>query len=117
MDMAKAGEWAFIAGVVIAIIAGAAAASVAAYAPNITLALVVLGLIVGFLNISEKETTPFLVAAIALIVAGTAVFTPLDQIVLGLGSIINGIVMNIAVFVTPAAILVALKGIWSMAKK
>jgi len=36
------------------------------------LKLVILGLIVGFLNITERKPTPFLVAAVALLVTGTA---------------------------------------------
>ena len=60
------GSWAFILGVLIAIIAGLAAAMVVEYAAMITLVLIILGLIVGFLNINDKETQPFLVATIAL---------------------------------------------------
>jgi hypothetical protein len=113
MDMRKVGEWAFLAGVIIALLAGIA---MPGDATAIT-ALVVLGVIVGLLNISEKETTSFLVAAIALIVVGTAGFAAIDTIVTGLGTMINNIVANIAVFVAPAAIIVALKAVWSMGKK
>ena len=49
------GKWAFILGVVIAVIAGLVGGWAAAYSPWILLVLVVLGLIVGFLNISAKE--------------------------------------------------------------
>lgn len=109
MDLAKAGEWAFIACVLIAVIAGIAAPGEG----MVAIALVVLGLIVGLLNISEKETTPFLVAAIALIVAGTAGFSLIPEI----GAMVANIVGNIAVFVAPAAVIVALKAVWTMAKK
>lgn len=109
MDMAKAGEWAFIACVIIAVIAGIATPGNA----TAVLALVALGIIVGLLNISEKETMPFLVASIALIVAGTAGFSSIPEI----GPMVANIVGNIAVFVAPAAVIVALKAVWSMAKK
>ena len=114
MDMAKAGEWAFIAGVVIAILAGVAAGALAGIAMYIPLALLVLGIIVGFLNVSEKETTQFLVAAIALLAAASvAQWSELPMV----GGYVVGILNNIAAFVAPAAVLVALKGVWSMAKK
>ena len=77
--------------------------------------LVVLGLIVGLLNVTERETTPFLVAAAALMLTGLSGDT-LSNIP-KIGSYLSGIVVQIAVFVTPAAIVVALKAIQSLAKE
>ena len=111
MKNKKMGEYAFLVGVVIAVLAGIASGSVAAYAGEITAVLVLLGVIVGLLNITEKETTPFLVAAIALVVAGTAGFSPIPAV----GTIIDSIVGMIALFVAPAAIIVALKAVYSLA--
>lgn len=113
MKMDKLGEWAFIACVVIAVVAGLASTGNSMVAA----ALVILGIIVGLLNVSEKETSAFLVAAIALIVAGTVAFGAIDNLFAGLGSMLNSIVGNIATFVAPAAIIVAIKAVWSMAKK
>ena len=109
----KMGEWAFIIGVVLAILFG--------FVPSEwegmgTLVLVVLGLVVGFLNISEKESTPFLVAAAALMLTGSA-GTTLSLIPPPvLGSFLQNAVEKIGVFVVPAAIVVALKSIQSLAK-
>jgi hypothetical protein len=60
------GSWAFILGVAIALLFGAFGGIIVAFAPWVTLVLVVLGLIVGFLNITAKEVNDFLIAAIAL---------------------------------------------------
>ena len=111
----KMGEWAFLIGVLIAIIAALFSLD-ERMAGWVTLLLVVLGLIVGFLNVTEKETTPFLVAAAALLLTGTtgeslSVIPPE-----ALGSFLQRAVMQIAVFVTPAAIIVALKAIKALAK-
>ena len=111
----KLGEWSFVGGILVAVV-------VALFSSNISgeikgwliLLLVVLGLLVGFLNITEKETTPFLVAVVALLATGTA-GTTLSLIPV-IGMYLQPIVMNIAVFVTPAAIVVALKAIQSLAK-
>jgi len=113
----KMGQWAFIIGVIIALIVGVFSANLS---PNtqgmLSLVLVVLGLVVGFLNVTEKETTPFLVAAAALMLTATSVDT-LKSIDLGmsLGIYLAGIVSQIAVFVAPAAVIVALKAINSLA--
>lgn len=66
MAQGKLGRWAFIIGLVISIILGFVAFSYA------TLVLVILGLIVGFLNVSEKQTSNYLIAVIALMVVGVA---------------------------------------------
>ena len=109
----KMGEWAFLVGIVIAVVIGLfpVKASVAGW---LVLLLVVLGLIVGLLNVTEKETTPFLVAAVALLITGTAGASL--SLIPVIGGYLQNIVEKIAVFVAPAAIVVALKSIQSLAK-
>ena len=109
--MSKAGSWSFIIGLVIALLVGLFAE---ASGVLVTL-LVVLGLIVGFLNVTEKETHGFLVAAIALILAGTA-GEYLASIPWGLGGILQRITNNFVVLVAPAAIVVGVKSIYGLAK-
>ena len=109
------GEWAFIIGVLIAIVIGLFTGNIGENVQGwLVLLLVVLGLIVGLLNVSEKETTPFLIAAAALLITGTAGGSL--AIIPVIGGYLQDIVQNIAVFVTPAAIVVALKAIQSLAK-
>ena len=108
----KIGEWAFIIGIVLAVLFGFVPAT---YLGMATLVLVILGLLVGFLNITEKETTPFLVAGIALLATGNAADS-LNAIPYGLGAFLSNAVKNIAAFVAPAAILVAVKAIYALAK-
>ena len=114
------GSWAFILGVVIAIIAGIVAGATGGLetytAGIITLVLVILGLIVGFLNIGEKEITNFLIAAIALIAVGTANLGAVNFVIPVLGTILQALVLNIAVFVAPAALVVALKAIHKLSR-
>jgi len=112
----KIGSYAFIVGVIIAIVAGIAAGAVEAYAGIIALVLVILGLIVGYLNISDKEVLIFMVASIGLIVAGTANLTVIDSVVAGLGTILQVILANIVVFIAPAVIVVGLKAVYALAK-
>ena len=108
------GSWAFILGVIIAILAGLAAGMLDAITAGwITLVLVILGLIVGFLNISDKETSGFLIAAIALMAVGTANLAVIPSI----GMYLASMVQNIAAFVAPAALIVALKAVYNLAAK
>ncbi len=113
----KVGGWAFILGVVIAIIAGLASTFAAMYSGYVLLVLVVLGLIVGFLNIKDKEVVNFLIAAIALMAVGTANLVSINLAVPMLGTLVQSIVQNIAAFVAPAALVVALKEVYNIAKK
>lgn len=111
----KMGEWAFIIGVLIAIIIGLFSGNLTENTAGwLVLLLVVLGLIVGFLNVTESETTPFLIAAAALMLTGLSGDTLSNIPTVGI--YLSGIVKQIAVFVTPAAIVVALKAIQSLAK-
>ena len=108
--VAGIGKAAFVIGLVIAVIAGVFGASTG----WLPLALVILGLIVGFLNITEEEANNFLIAAIALILVGT-IGGGLSTIPT-IGEYLAAIVANIAVFVVPAALVVSLKAVWSLAK-
>jgi hypothetical protein len=121
----SAGEWAYVVSLVIAVLAGLAAA--AGFGSNawVALLLVILGVIVGFLNVSEKETGSFLVASIALLVAslgaspdGTSgVFSSLGLAVPRLDVLLNSILGHLAVLVAPAAIIAAVKSIHGLASK
>lgn len=113
----RIGSWAFILGVIIAVIAGLAVGAADTYTGPITLILVILGLVVGFLNIGDKEISGFLIASIALIAAGTANLASINQLVPLLGTILQRIVTNVAVFVAPAALVVALKAVYNLASQ
>ena len=109
----KMGEWAFLIGFLVAIVISLFSVS-ETVGGWLVLLLVVLGLLVGFLNVSEKESTPFLVAAAALLITGTAGSSL--AVIPWIGSQLEAIVQNVAVFVTPAAIVVAIKSVRSLAK-
>ena len=76
---------------------------------TIILALVVLGIIVGALNVATREMLALLVATVALIVVGTTGFDPLNEIIRGLGTTINEIVYYLARLMAPAAVIAAVK--------
>ena len=106
---ARVGTWAFIVGTLIAVVAG-----FFTLGPLTVSLLILLGLIVGFLNITTAETNEFLLATVALVIVagfGGSVFADVSYVGVYLQRILNAIV----VFVVPAAIIVALKTIYSLA--
>ena len=114
----KIGDMAFLIGVIIALIAGIAAVGIGLgneAVGVIGIVLVILGLIVGFLNVKEKETVPFLTAAIALMVTSVVGWTYLNPLA-SIGNYIQAILSFIGVFVAPAAVIVALKAVFALAK-
>ena len=111
MEIEKIGGWAFILGVVISVVAGLAFTQLGTYSGYVTLALVVLGLVVGFLNIADKEVKDFLIAAIAVELVGTANLAVIPVI----GEFLFAIVWQITAFVAPAALVVGLKAIYNLA--
>ncbi|MFA4886885.1 MAG: hypothetical protein WC595_01605 [Candidatus Nanoarchaeia archaeon] len=104
--MQKVGSWSFIVGFLIALVLGA----IGLTTPTVVYALLVLGLVVGILNISDKEIVPFLVATVALIVAGSAAGS-ISQI----PPSISNILVNITIFVVPAAVIGSVKAIYALA--
>lgn len=116
MAMEKFGEWAFLACVGIAVLAGLAvgAGQLEGQTNTITALLLVLGAVVGLTTVTEKETTPFLVAAVALVTAGTVSYSVIHPTV---GMMVDKILDFIGVFVAPAAVLVAFKAVYALASK
>ena len=100
---------AFIVGYILSVIAGIVWSE--EYVPaGIILALVIMGVIVGLLNITGSEIVPYLVAAIALLVVGSfKAFTALNDVHDGLGDVINNIVRLMAIFTAPAAVIQAVR--------
>ncbi len=126
MKAEKAGEWAFLLCVVIALLAGIGATATGLTVATLTsaswiswtvLLLVVLGVIVGLTTVTEKEITPFLIATIALVVTSSAIFSPINQAIPYLGTLFDNVVKLIAIFVAPAAIILSVKAIYALASK
>ncbi|MFH0978829.1 MAG: hypothetical protein V1837_06020 [Candidatus Woesearchaeota archaeon] len=103
------GGWAFIIGVIIAVISGFFMLSA-----TLVSVLVLLGLIVGFLNITGKETMGFLMATVSLVIVSYFGGQALSEIAF-VGTVLAGIMNAIMIFVVPATIVVALKSIFAMA--
>lgn len=109
LEVHRVAHYCFFVGLLIAIVAGLFRNLVSTEVLVTT--LVVLGFLVGLFNLTTKETIPFLVASIALMLAGIVNL----GLVPGVGLYLRSILSNIVVFVVPGAIIVGLKTIWKLA--
>ena len=112
----KIGHYSFIGGVIIAVVLGLVPATTLGTATAwLASLLVVLGLIVGFINVTGKETKEFMMVATVLIIAS---FAGGASDTLGgvqvIGSYLQGIFVSVLLFVVPATVVVGLKEIWSL---
>jgi len=130
----KLGSWAFLIGILIALVVGLYTAYTIETAGEtmflmtdnggwIAWILVILGAIVGALafigkgTITAKEGPAFLTAGIALLVMAPA-FWGWTSMIEGpwIGALLAGVSMCLALFVAPAVGLLAIKAIWKMGK-
>jgi hypothetical protein len=106
MDTVKIGKWAFILGLVIAVLAGIF------LQPDWAIwVLAILGVIVGLVNITAEDTRGFLLAAIALTLSATA----LNSLPI-VGKAFELILPFVVAFVSGSMIVVALKELFQAAR-
>ena len=109
-NLQKIGHYAFIAGIVVAIIV--------ALIPQLrgdpaTWVLVILGAVVGLLNVKAKEVTEFLVATLVLLISFGLTTLTLASLHTTFGVMWG----NVITFIAPASIIVAIKAIYVLAEK
>lgn len=101
------GSWAFLIGVVLAVVFGLVGSVGGAW----TIVLIFIGLLVGILNVTDKETMPFLMSGTVLIIAsalGGSVFSDVQT----LSNVLNALLI---IFI-PATVIVAIKNVFILAK-
>ena len=105
----RLGEWAFIAGVILAIILGLFPSL---DSQGVSTLFLMLGVVVGFVNVTKKETHNFLLAAIALLIVGTGGLQDIPAV----GTFFSQVFYNITSFVAPAVVIVAFKSVLTATK-
>jgi len=101
------GSWAFLLGVVLAFVLGL----LGEVSDVWIVILVIIGLIIGLLNISEKETTPFLVSGIILIIASA-----LGRNVFYNVQVLSHVLDALLIIFIPAIIIVAIRNVFNLAE-
>ncbi len=118
------GDYVFIGGLAVAILVGLLASFIpAGTMPVLVALLLVLGIIVGLMNIKEKEVNTFLIATIALLLVPVSWNVALEQAFGLLGDIgttitvlVAGITSALVALISPAAFIVAVKSIYKLAQ-
>jgi len=111
------GAWAFLIGVVLAIIIGLFQSRLIGPTANVIYGfLVLLGILVGLLNTSDKDSMTFLLASVSLVIVSgmgqsTLIFISNISPIL---SYLNTILSALLVLFVPATIIVALKTVFSI---
>ena len=103
------GGWAFLLGVVLAVIVGLFPS---VGTPTVMAVLVVVGLIVGLLNIGDKEVTQFLFSGLVLVLISSAGINLMTNI-----PYVSGILTALLVIFVPATVVVAVKNVLSLARR
>ena len=115
---ALVGPWAYIAGMVITVVAGFVFPFNRITPSEATMTVIgvlsALGIAVGLLNIRDIEKTKFLIGVLTLLVAGTQI-TLLTSNIQYLGNQIQSAVFYLMAFTIPAATVVAIKVIHEVA--
>ena len=117
------GAWAFLIGVVLAIIIGLSTSLISIptltkYSPSIYAILAILGIIVGFMNVTSKDSQTFLIAGAVLVIVSNMGMTAVQGslIGIGVGNIVTSVFGALLALFVPATIIVALKTVFGIAK-
>lgn len=115
------GAWSFLIGVILALIIGLFTKllpipALTAYSPHIYGVLVFLGLIVGYMISSGKDSQTFLIAGTIIVIVGRFGMDSVSGslIGIGLGDTVTSIFSALLALFVPATIIVALKTLFSI---
>jgi hypothetical protein len=117
------GAWAFLVGVVLAIIIGLSASLISIpaltrYNTAIYAILVILGIIVGSMNDTSKDSQTFLLAATVLVIVSKFGMDSITGSLIGIsvGDVVTSVFGALLALFVPATIIVALKTVFGIAK-
>ena len=117
------GAWAFLIGVILAIIIGLSTTwisipALTKYSAYIYAILMILGIIVGFLNVTGKDSQTFMIAGVILVIVSQFGMDSVNKslIGIGVGDVIRSVFGALLSLFVPATIIVALKTVFNIAK-
>ena len=102
------GSWAFLIGLILAVLVGLFS-DLSAQGTLYT--LVILGLIVGLLNVADEEAGPFLLSGAVLIIASS-----MGSNVLGTIPVLKSVLNALLALFVPAIVIVAIRNVFAHAR-
>jgi nitrate/nitrite transporter NarK len=104
------GAYSFLVGVILAIIFGFLSDSLGGANGLFYTAILVIGAIVGFMNVGDKDSHTFLLASLSIVIVGALGLEPLLYIAENfVVDVLRNILGSLLVLFVPATIIVALK--------
>ncbi|MBM3228636.1 hypothetical protein FJZ20_02020 [Candidatus Pacearchaeota archaeon] len=117
------GAWAFLIGVILAVLIGLSTTiipnpTVIRYSGQIYGILVLLGLVIGFVNVPEKDSQTFLWAGTALVIVSKFGMDSVRGSLIGImvGDAVSAVFAALLALFVPATIVSALKTVFSISK-
>ena len=120
----KIGAWAFLIGVILAVVIGLSTtlfisiSALTIYSKQIYAVLVLLGIVVGYMNATGRDSQTFLIAGAVLVIVSRFGMDSVSGtlIGIGIGDAVSSIFGALLALFEPATIIVALKTVFSIAK-
>ena len=117
------GAIAFLVGVILAVLIGLSASllsipTVTKYSAQLYGILVILGFVVGFMNVTGKDSQTFLTAGAVLVIVSALGMESIrgSLIGIGIGDTVSAVFGALLALFVPATIIVALKTVFGIAK-
>lgn len=104
MDLQKIGAFAFLGGILLSVIFGLIYGM--SHPVWLSTVLIILGLVIGLLNIEDRNISLFLIASITFIATSNSI-----NAIPVVGDVLRGILVNLVYFVAPAALIVSIVAI------
>jgi hypothetical protein len=117
------GAWTFLIGVILAVIIGLSTSKLLSidvivnYSGQIYGVLIILGITVGFMNVTGKDSQTFMLAGAVLVIVSRFGMESVkgSLIGVGVGDVVTSTFAALLVMFVPATIIVALKTVFSIA--
>lgn len=118
-SMNQLGAWAFLVGVVLAVILGIFNDQLVSVNNVIIAILVIAGILVGLFNVKDKESSKFLLAALALVIVSYLGDNAISAwtAIPAAGEMLRNILTALLILFVPTSIIVALRAVFEIAKK
>ncbi len=113
------GAWAFLIGIVVALLGGVLSALFGNWNPFVLGLLMVIGLVVGFIGVTPNDVQKFLTAAVSLVIvsyAGSAGVRNIEFLEWQIGNVVSSTLAGLLVLLVPATVVVAIRSLFSVSQ-
>ncbi len=113
------GAWAFLIGIVLALLGGVLSALFGNWNPFVLGLLMVIGLVVGFIGVTPNDLQKFLMVTVSLVIvsyAGSAGVKNIEFLEWQIGKVVSSTLAGLLVLLVPATVVVAIRSLFSVSQ-